>query len=63
VLGLKVFRKHLGWYVENAPFGTVATRREIKATLCRVEDAISLEKAVAKFWRDTPISLATAAFM
>ena len=22
-LGLKVFRKHLGWYVENAPFGTV----------------------------------------
>lgn len=52
VLGLKVFRKHLGWYVENAPFGTSATRREAKATLCRIENATILEKAVAKLWQD-----------
>jgi tRNA-dihydrouridine synthase B len=62
-LGLKVFRKHLGWYVENAPFGTVATRREVKATLCRVESAIALEKAVAKFWLNAPLSIPAAALM
>jgi tRNA-dihydrouridine synthase B len=51
-LGLKVFRKHLGWYVENAPFGTSATRREAKATLCRIDNATVLEKAVTKLWQD-----------
>ena len=62
-LGLRVFRKHLGWYVENAPFGTVATRREIKATLCRIESAVALEKAIAKFWLNTPLSIPVAALM
>jgi len=62
-LGLRVFRKHLGWYVENAPFGTVATRREIKATLCRIESAAALEMAVAKFWLNTPHSIPVAALM
>ena len=62
-LGLKVFRKHLGWYVENAPFGTSATRREAKATLCRVEDATALEQAVTKFWQDGPLTMAVAAPM
>jgi nifR3 family TIM-barrel protein len=60
-LGLRVFRKHLGWYVENAPFGTPATRREIKATLCRIEHPLLLEKTVTKFWRDAPLSAAIAA--
>jgi len=62
-LGLRVFRKHLGWYVESAPFGTVATRREVKATLCRIESATALEKAVAKFWLDAPLSIPAAALM
>jgi len=62
-LGLKVFRKHLGWYVENAPLGTPATRREIKATLCRIENAAVLEKAVASFWRDASLSGPVAAFV
>ena len=61
VLGLKVFRKHLGWYVENAPFGTSATRREAKATLCRIENATALERTVTKFWQDGPLCGATAA--
>jgi len=62
-LGLKVFRKHLGWYVENAPLGTPATRREIKATLCRIENAAVLEKAVASFWRDASLSGPVAPFV
>jgi tRNA-dihydrouridine synthase B len=59
-LGLKVFRKHLGWYVENAPFGTSATRREAKATLCRIESASVLEKTVSKFWLDASLSAQAA---
>ncbi len=55
-LGLRVFRKHLGWYVENAPFGTAATRREIKATLCRIENPTLLEKTVTKYWLDAVLS-------
>lgn len=62
-LGLRVFRKHLGWYVENAPFGTAATRREIKATLCRIENPIHLEKTVTKFWFDASLSAPVAASM
>lgn len=60
-LGLKVFRKHLGWYVENAPFGTSATRREAKATLCRIENATALEQTVTKFWQDGLLCSAAAA--
>jgi tRNA-dihydrouridine synthase B len=59
-LGLRVFRKHLGWYVENAPFGTPATRREIKATLCRIESASVLEKSVSNIWLDAPVSAPAA---
>jgi nifR3 family TIM-barrel protein len=59
-LGLRVFRKHLGWYVENAPFGTSATRREAKATLCRVENATLLEKTVTKFWQDGLLTASAA---
>ena len=62
-LGLKVFRKHLGWYVENVPLGTVATRREAKATLCRIESASALEQAVANFWLNTPLSAPAGALM
>ena len=62
-LGLKVFRKHLGWYVENAPFGTSATRREAKATLCRIENATVLEKAVMKLWQDGSAASLPAASM
>jgi nifR3 family TIM-barrel protein len=60
-LGLKVFRKHLGWYVENVPFGTSATRREAKATLCRIENATVLEQLVTKFWRDGVLSVSAPA--
>jgi tRNA-dihydrouridine synthase B len=62
-LGLRVFRKHLGWYVENAPLGTTATRREVKATLCRIESATALEQAVTKFWRNAPLSNPAIALM
>ncbi|MBM3483933.1 MAG: tRNA dihydrouridine synthase DusB [Alphaproteobacteria bacterium] len=52
-LGLKVFRKHLGWYVENAPWPEVpAARREAKSRLCRLERARDVEAALIGLWRE-----------
>jgi tRNA-dihydrouridine synthase B len=56
-LGLRVFRKHLGWYVENAPLGTPESRRAAKAWLCRIESAAALEKAVVTFWSGSPLPI------
>jgi tRNA-dihydrouridine synthase B len=56
-LGLRVFRKHLGWYVENAPLGTHESRRAAKSALCRIENAAALEKAVVLFWAGTPLPI------
>jgi nifR3 family TIM-barrel protein len=62
-LGLRVFRKHLGWYVENARVGTQETRRAAKAQLCRIESAAALEKAVATFWSGSPFPIQAALSM
>jgi len=66
-LGLKVFRKHLGWYVENAPlalFGEdVLTRREEKARLCQIDGAGALERALAALWTNPPLPIRQAATM
>ena len=61
--GLRVFRKHLGWYVENAPLGTAESRRAAKATLCRIESAAALERAVATFWSGSPLPIPAAMSM
>ncbi len=50
-LGLRVWRKHLGWYVERAPWpGDPAARRTAKARLCRLETAAAVEDALAALW-------------
>jgi tRNA-dihydrouridine synthase B len=52
-LGLKVFRKHLGWYIENAPWGTSAdARRATKSQLCRLETPGEVEAALIALWDD-----------
>jgi tRNA-dihydrouridine synthase B len=51
-LGLKMFRKHLGWYIEQAPWPTdPAERRAAKARLCRLETPGEVEAALASLWR------------
>ncbi len=51
-IGLKIFRKHLGWYVERAPWpGSPLDRREAKARLCRLETGAEVEAALADLWR------------
>ena len=50
-LGLKIFRKHLGWYVERAPWpANPETRRRAKADLCRLETIGEIERALAVLW-------------
>jgi tRNA-dihydrouridine synthase B len=50
-LGLKMFRKHLGSYVEAAPWPADAQeRRAAKARLCRLETPAEVEAALTGFW-------------
>jgi len=63
-LGLRVFRKHLGWYVENAPLslfgGNGLTRRNEKARLCQIDRASALEAALAALWTNAPLPIPAA---
>ena len=50
-LGLKMFRKHLGWAVMAAPWPASAdARRTAKAELCRLETAPAVEAALSDLW-------------
>jgi len=50
-LGLKIFRKHLGWYVEAGPAPADADgRRQIKARLCRLEQPQEVRGALRALW-------------
>ncbi len=53
-LGLKIFRKHLGWYVEAAPWPASAeARRAAKARLCRLDRPAEVESALAGLWLES----------
>ena len=50
-LGLKMFRKHLGWYVEQAPWpADPLDRRRAKAELCRLDTVEAVGTALAALW-------------
>nr|WP_313040141.1 tRNA dihydrouridine synthase DusB [Brevundimonas diminuta] len=50
-LGLKMFRKHLGWYIEQAPWpADPLERRAAKARLCRLETPEEVEVALTDLW-------------
>jgi len=54
-LGLRMFRKHLGWYVEQAPWPQKPdVRRAAKARLCRIEDPSRVASELAGLWGMTP---------
>ncbi len=58
-LGLKVFRKHLGWYIENAPWHASAeARRAAKSQLCRLELPAGVEAALTELWSGDRLSAA-----
>lgn len=50
-LGLRMFRKHLGWYVEQAPWPIdPLERRQAKARLCRLEQPREVKDHLATLW-------------
>ena len=50
-LGLKMFRKHLGWYIEQAPWPPdPVERRAAKSRLCRLETPEQVEEALTTLW-------------
>ena len=50
-LGLKIFRKHLGWYVEAGPApADPAERRRIKSQLCRLEQPSEVRAGLKALW-------------
>ncbi len=57
-LGLKMFRKHLGWYIEQAPWpADPQHRREAKARICRLDEPEAVEAAMGDlWWRELPQS-------
>lgn len=50
--GLRVFRKHLAAYIEQAPFpASFAERRAAKAELCQLSAPTELEGKLTELWR------------
>ena len=44
-----MFRKHLGWYIEQAPWpADPLQRRAAKSSLCRLETPAAVEAALAE---------------
>src|SRR4051812_31659647 len=63
-LGLKIFRKHLGWYVEQALYpADAASRRATKARLCQIDNAGGVESALAALWSHSALSISAPAHM
>jgi len=49
--GLKIFRKHLGWYIEQAPYPALTdARRTARGVLCRLDSASEVESALNRLW-------------
>jgi len=61
-LGLKIFRKHLGWYVDQAlcPQDPMA-RRHFRAGLCQIDNARGVESALAALWSNSALPIPTSA--
>jgi nifR3 family TIM-barrel protein len=52
-LGLKIFRKHLGWYVEQALYpADPAQRRAARARLCQIDSTRGVESALTALWAE-----------
>jgi tRNA-dihydrouridine synthase len=61
-LGLKIFRKHLGWYIQNAPLPICPNaRRNAKSMLCRLARPREIETALTKLWTEGMHAIAVTA--
>ncbi|HKQ43940.1 MAG TPA: tRNA dihydrouridine synthase DusB [Rhizomicrobium sp.] len=63
-LGLKIFRKHLGWYVEQALCpADAALRRAARSRLCQIDNARGVESALAALWSHSALPIPAPAHM
>ena len=67
-LGLKIFRKHLGWYVEQALYpADPSVRRATKARLCQIDNVNGVESGLKELWAalssDSTLPILAAAHM
>ena len=57
--GVRVFRKHLSWYIENAPWPACAAhRRAARSALCQLTVPSEIENALAALWQVENLRLA-----
>jgi nifR3 family TIM-barrel protein len=57
--GVRIFRKHLGWYVERAPFAKgPEARRNAKSRLCQLTSPREIESALIAHWSDAELARA-----
>jgi len=55
--GLKIFRKHLAWYIDFAPLPlTPEQRRAAKSRLCQLATAREVERDVTRLWATEPVA-------
>jgi hypothetical protein len=47
---LKIFRKHLGWYIERSGRSDPDTLRASKSRLCRLTDPAAVTAALTALW-------------
>ena len=58
-LGLKTFRKHLGWYIEAAPWPIAPEqRRAAKSRLCQLDEPRAVEEALTNLWSAAALQVA-----
>lgn len=58
-LGLKIFRKHLAAYIEQAPWpAEPEARRAARGELCRLEEPAGVEAGLIRLWTDPERRLA-----
>jgi tRNA-dihydrouridine synthase len=49
--GVKIFRKHLAWYVEQAPILSAEAKRAARSTLCRMPEPGDVERGLTQLWQ------------
>ena len=49
-LGLRVFRKHLGWYLESSAWMSDVARRVARSYLCRLETPKEVTDGLKVLW-------------
>jgi nifR3 family TIM-barrel protein len=58
-LGLRIFRKHLAAYIEQAPWPAAPeARRAARGELCRIEEPAAVEAGLVRLWSDPERRLA-----